>query len=92
MLTHYGPLFLPWHRWMLILLEKHLQRVPGDPNFGLPYWDWSVDGELPPSQQPLAPIWSNDYLGGSGSPVTTDLLRMDPESECNTRSRQYHSC
>jgi tyrosinase len=69
--AHKGPVFLPWHRWMLILLEKHLQRVLQDPNFGLPYWDWSVDGELPPPQQPLAPIWSNDNLGGSGSPVTT---------------------
>jgi tyrosinase len=68
--AHNGPAFLPWHRWMLILLENHLQRVMSDPNFGLPYWDWSVDGELPPPQQPLAPIWSNDYLGGSGSPVT----------------------
>jgi tyrosinase len=30
----------------------------------------TADGELPLTQQPLAPIWSNDYLGGSGSPVT----------------------
>lgn len=73
--AHIGPSFLPWHRWMLILLENHLQRVLGDPNFGLPYWDWSGDGELPPPQQPLAPIWSNDYLGGSGSPVTNGPFR-----------------
>jgi tyrosinase len=73
--AHIGPAFLPWHRWMLILLENHLQRVLGDPNFGLPYWDWSVDGELPPPQQRLAPIWSNDNLGGSGSPVTTGPFR-----------------
>src|SRR5919108_5105298 len=32
--AHSGPAFLPWHRWMLVLLEYHLQRVLNDPNFG----------------------------------------------------------
>src|SRR5215211_5138598 len=73
--AHRGPSFLPWHRWMLILLEHHLQRVLDDPDFGLPYWDWSSDGELPPNQQPTAPTWANDCMGGSGSPVTTGPFR-----------------
>ena len=67
--AHSGPAFLPWHRWMLILLENHLQRVLNDSNFGLPYWNWAIDGDLPLSQQPLSPLWSNDCMGGSGSPV-----------------------
>ncbi len=67
--AHSGPAFLPWHRWMLILLENHLQRVLNDSNFGLPYWNWAIDGDLPQSQQPLSPLWSNDCMGGSGSPV-----------------------
>jgi tyrosinase len=37
--AHIGPSFLPWHRWMLMLFEYHLQRVLGEPEFGLPYWD-----------------------------------------------------
>jgi tyrosinase len=69
--AHSGPAFLPWHRWMLVLLEHHLQRVLNDSNFGLPYWDWAADGELSPSSQLNAPIWSNDCMGGSGIPVTT---------------------
>lgn len=69
--AHRGPSFLPWHRWKLILLENHLQRVLNDNSFGLPYWDWAADGELSPAQQKLAPIWSNNYLGGTGSPVST---------------------
>jgi len=44
--AHSGPAFLPWHRWFLILLERHLQRVLGDDTFGLPYWNWAEDGEL----------------------------------------------
>jgi tyrosinase len=69
--AHSGPSFLPWHRWMLILLEHHLQRVLNDADFGIPYWDWAADGELPAEQQMTAEIWREDYLGGSGSPVTT---------------------
>jgi tyrosinase len=74
--AHRGPSFLPWHRWFLTLLEHHLQRVLDDPDFGLPYWDWASDGELPPNQQPTAPIWADDCMGGSGSPVTTGPFRV----------------
>ncbi|MGH9972748.1 MAG: tyrosinase family protein [Nitrososphaeraceae archaeon] len=73
--AHRGPSFLPWHRWMLILLEHHLQRVLNDPNFGLPYWNWEADGELTPSQQRNAAIWANNCMGGSGSPVTSGPFR-----------------
>lgn len=68
--AHRGPIFLPWHRVMLMLLEANLQRVLGDPNFGLPYWDWAADGDLPAASQPTATIWTAAYIGGSGSPVT----------------------
>lgn len=69
--AHSGPAFLPWHRWMLVLLEYHLQRVLNDPDFGLPYWDWAADGDLPTAQQRSAPVWAPGCMGGSGSPVTT---------------------
>lgn len=86
--AHRGPVFLPWHRWMLILMEHHLQRVLDEDNFGLPYWDWAGDGELPSTQQKSAPIWGGDCMGGSGNPVTTGPfaqglwkinVREDPE-------------
>ena len=70
--AHRGPVFLPWHRFMLLQLELSLQRVLGnDTTFGLPYWDWAADGELAPADQPSAPIWGSSCMGGSGSPVTT---------------------
>ena len=73
--AHSGPAFLPWHRWFLLILEHHLKRVLRDPDFGLPYWDWASDGELPADQQPTALIWTDDYMGGSGSPVSTGPFR-----------------
>ena len=44
--AHTAPIFLPWHRMLLIRLEEQLQRVLGDDEFALPYWDWATDGEL----------------------------------------------
>lgn len=69
--AHRGPVFPPWHRVMLLTLERNLQRVLGDPGFGLPYWDWAADGALPPAQQRASALWRADCLGGSGSPVRT---------------------
>jgi tyrosinase len=67
--AHSGPVFPPWHRLMLLLFELQLQRVLGDDEVGLPYWDWTVDGALPRAQQPLAPLWQPEGIGGSGFPV-----------------------
>jgi tyrosinase len=86
--AHRGPAFLPWHRWMMILLEAQFQRVLGDPNFGLPYWDWAADGDLPLAAQPNQPVWAANCMGGSGRPVTTGpfaaggpfVIRVDTNS------------
>ncbi len=57
--AHRGPVFLPWHRWMLLLLETQLQRVLNNPNFGLPYWDWAADGDRPIPQQSGLALWTH---------------------------------
>ena len=64
--AHSVPVFLPWHRWMLILLEEHLQRVLGDDDFGLPYWDWAADGEFSATEQLNQPVWNVANMGGNG--------------------------
>jgi tyrosinase len=68
--AHSGPVFLPWHRLMLLLFELQLQRVLNDNNVGLPYWDWAANGDLPAAQQPTAPLWRPTGIGGSGTPVS----------------------
>ncbi|GAA1382567.1 hypothetical protein GCM10009639_01850 [Kitasatospora putterlickiae] len=76
--AHRGPIFLPWHRVMLDLMEANLQRVLGDPTFGLPYWDWTVDSTLDlPSDSDL---WQPTCLGGSGSPVSDGPFGVDPSN------------
>jgi tyrosinase len=69
--AHSGPAFAPWHRLMLLLFELQLQRVLGNDQVGLPYWDWAADGALPATRQPQAPLWRPTGIGGTGSPVST---------------------
>lgn len=81
--AHRGPVFFPWHRFMLIQLELNLQRVLEDETFGLPYWDWAADGARSPSQQRQSALWRATGMGGTGSPVRTGPFRFiasDPDS------------
>jgi len=68
--AHRGPVFLPWHRFMLLQLEMNLQRVLNDNTFGLPYWDWAADGQQSRTKQKKTAIWASACMGGSGTPVT----------------------
>jgi len=36
--AHGQPAFLPWHRAMLLHVERELQKI--DPSVALPYWNW----------------------------------------------------
>jgi hypothetical protein len=59
--AHMGPAFFAWHRVFLLEFEKDLQRISGDPNLGLPYWDWRFDNS------PTSSIWGNNFMGGNGN-------------------------
>lgn len=85
--AHRGPIFLPWHRVMLMLFEENLRRVLGDPQFALPYWDWAADGDLPPRAQRATPLWRPDCLGGSGDPVTAGPFASNPGDPASFRVR-----
>ena len=67
--AHSGPVFAPWHRFMLLLFELQLQRVLSDDTVALPYWDWAADGNLPPAGQAAAALWKDTGIGGTGQPV-----------------------
>jgi hypothetical protein len=39
--------FLPWHRGYIGYLECIIRDLSDDPNFALPYWDWTANPSLP---------------------------------------------
>jgi tyrosinase len=85
--AHRGPVFPAWHRFMLYQLELNLQRVINDDIFGLPYWDWAADGELPPGQQIHSKVWAGDCMGGSGTPISTGPFVFKSASRQSFRVR-----
>jgi tyrosinase len=85
--AHRGPVFLPWHRFMLELLEAQLQRILNDPDVGLPYWDWAADGAAPASRQPGSALWAEECMGGQGTPVRSGPFAFDPADPDSWRVR-----
>jgi tyrosinase len=54
--------FYVWHRGYVGYFEQTIRNLSGDPSFALPYWDWTVNPEMPdalfegvlnPSNQPF---------------------------------------
>lgn len=41
--------FFDWHRAYLFHFERICQRLTGDPRFGLPYWNWTLDPAVHPA-------------------------------------------
>ena len=39
--------FLPWHRGYLGWFERICRDLSGDPQFALPYWDWTKEPRVP---------------------------------------------
>jgi tyrosinase len=39
--------FLPWHRGYLGWFEQICRELSGDPEFALPYWDWTTEPRVP---------------------------------------------
>ena len=39
--------FLPWHRAYLLMYERTVRQLTGFSDFALPYWDWTLDRQMP---------------------------------------------
>lgn len=60
--------FYVWHRGFLGYFEETIRNLSGDPDFAIPYWDWTTlpqipdpmfDGPLNPQNAPFEPFTDN---------------------------------
>lgn len=61
--AHRSPIFPPWHRVFLQLLEEDLQDITGNPDIAIPYWDWTEDDSMD------SRLWDGSFMGGNGDPM-----------------------
>lgn len=57
---HAGPMFLPWHRQYLRVLEEAMREVTGE-EIAVPYWDWT-------NAESTHAVFSDGFMGGDGDP------------------------
>lgn len=72
--------FFPWHRWYIYFYESICAKLSGNPDFTLPYWNWSANG----GKIPL-PFYSMDPMKTAGLNV---VYWKDPS---DARSQNWDS-
>lgn len=79
---HGSSQFLPWHRHYITQFEKICGDLIGNPNFALPYWDWTrSSGKIPDAFFDMEDLnvthWNDNgvYTGIGWGPVNTVGVR-----------------
>lgn len=77
--------FFSWHRRYLREVERHMQRVMSDTTIMIPYWQWTLDSQVPEA----SPIFRSTNFGGNGGCLTSGPLAnwrpRFPSTHCLSR-------
>ncbi|MFO1208142.1 MAG: tyrosinase family protein [Amaricoccus sp.] len=82
---HHNEDFLVWHRMYIWFFERVMQQASGDPNFRLPYWDYSSDGRLPQAFR------DQTYVNQNGQTVANPLYVSGRKPALNNGSQSLQS-
>ena len=77
--AHKGPAFLFWHRVFLLFIEREIRELTGNPDFYIPYWDWTRTDHCN--------ICTNDYFGAEG--INGRIDNASRFSKWEVRYRSY---
>lgn len=72
--------FFPWHRAYLFAFEKICQKLLNDNSFALPYWNWSINGNLPAPYWPPPtsnPLYNSSRLCTSSSIANSQVVGIN---------------
>lgn len=88
--------FLPWHRGYLGWFERTCRSLSGDPNFALPYWDWTaslsipsafLSGPLDPASFPLQNF--GDFQAALDAPMQAFYQGLTPDQASMLSARGF---
>ncbi|NEO80604.1 tyrosinase family protein [Moorena sp. SIO4G3] len=91
--------FLPWHRGYLGWFEKTCRKLSGDPDFALPYWDWTQEryipkkffkGVLNPSHEAFISSYST-FKAEFENPMSDFWNSLTDNQLCQQKLRGYFS-
>ena len=71
--------FFPWHREYLLRFEEIVRVMAGDPEFSLPYWDWTLHPELPADFK-SGPLATPDKSRGTS--IAASILKVANKDIC----------
>ena len=84
--------FFDWHRAYLFYLEKICQKLTGNKQFGLPYWNWNQDPDIHPAFLDTTSVLSlsraRSSMSGSSSITTAALDPIFADTNFFTFSAQ----
>ena len=75
--------FLPWYRLYLNYFEAACAKAIGQPDFSLPYWDWTLERKIPKdffAKDSSLGGYSTEFFG-NGFPKASQVRRFNEASE-----------
>ncbi|WP_448267574.1 tyrosinase family protein [Nostoc sp. DSM 114159] len=87
-----GKNFLPWHRLYLVYFEKIVRKLSKDPQFAIPYWDYTRADKrtMPPEFITSSSLYTNlrnsvlNFVGGAVEQIEQQQIKKDKNKAYKT--------